>query len=365
VDKIKIGIIGCGQIADEKHLPGLTSLDNVECIAFCDTKQEIAQTLLSKYGTCDAKLYSDADRLFENKDIDVVHICTTSKSHAPLSIKAMEAGKHVMCEKPIASTLEEARTMIETAKRTKRKLTIGCQSRFRKDAKYLKQICERGDLGEIYYARALALRRRAVPTWLLVNKDEQGGGPLWDIGTHALDLTFWLMENFNPASVTGKVFHKLNKKENEPNIWKAWNPEKFVVEDSAFGFISMKNGAIVSLESSWALNILDEGEARTMLCGTNGGADMQDGLRINGTEFGIPYYKKPDFQKKLHQGLNVVDFTFRGHYEDSGLEEAKSWIDCIIQDTEPVVKPEQALVVAEVLGAVQESSKIGRPITFG
>ena len=107
---------------------------------------------------------------------------------------------------------------------------------------------ERGDLGEIYLGKANAIRRRAVPTWgVFLNEYEQGGGPLIDIGTHALDLTLWMMNNYEPESVMGQTFRRLADQKETGNAWGDWDPEKFTVEDSAFGFIRMKNGAVIEL----------------------------------------------------------------------------------------------------------------------
>ena len=126
----------------------------------------------------------------------MVHVLTPNRDHSYITVDALEAGKHVMCEKPMAINTAEAQKMIDAAKRTGKKLTIGYQNRFRPDSRYHKQVCEEGDLGEIYYARAQAIRRRAVPTWgVFLDEEKQGGGPLIDIGTHALDLTLWTMNN--------------------------------------------------------------------------------------------------------------------------------------------------------------------------
>jgi predicted dehydrogenase len=305
--KLRVGIIGCGGIANGKHMPSLAKLPNVEMVAFCDIIPARAEEAASKYGIDGAKVYEDYRVLLEHETLDVVHICTPNSSHAEITIASLEAGCHVMCEKPMAKTAAEAREMVATAKRTGKKLTIGYQSRFRSDSEYLKQTCERGDLGEIYLAKARAIRRRAVPTWgVFLDKEKQGGGPLIDIGTHALDLTLWMMDNYLPKYVVGTVFHKLNKRKNAANAWGPWDPEKFQVEDSAFGFIVMENGATIILESSWALNTLLEGEARTILHGTEGGADMEDGLRINGEEFGKLYTKKPSLGAK---GVAFYDGT--------------------------------------------------------
>ncbi|EFR96130.1 Gfo/Idh/MocA family oxidoreductase, partial [Listeria ivanovii FSL F6-596] len=135
------------------------------------------------------------------------------------------------------------------------------------------------------------------------------------------------------------------------------DPKKFTVEDSAFGFITMENGATIVLEASWALNTLDVGEARTSLSGTEGGADMEDGLRINGEAYSQMY------EKKIQLDADGVDF-YDGEGDDPALIEAEQWLDAILNNTEPVVKPEQALVVTQILEAIYESSKTGQPVYF-
>jgi len=165
------------------------------------------------------------------------------------------------------------------------------------------------------------------------------------------------MDNYEPKSVTGQVFHKLGDRENAANAFGPWNPEEFKVEDSAFGFITMKNGATIILESSWAINMVDIGEARTMLCGTEGGADMTNGLRINGEKNSRLYDTKIDL------GAGGVAF-YDGKVENEAVREARTWIEAIIEDKEPVVKPEQALVVTEILEAIYESAKTGKAVYF-
>lgn len=270
----------------------------------------------------------------------------------------MEAGKHVLCEKPMAKTSAEAKDMLEAAERTGKKLTIGYDNRFRPDSQHLHKVASRGDLGEIYFAKAHAIRRRAVPTWgVFLDEEKQGGGPLIDIGTHALDLTLWMMNNYKPKSVMGNVYYKLGKKGNAANAWGPWDPEKFTVEDSTFGFITMENGATITLEASWALNTLDVDEAKCSLSGTEGGADMKDGLRINGEDMGNL------FETKVELGAGGVAY-YDGATESHADLEARLWVDSIINDTEPVVKPEQAYVVTQILEAIYESAKTGKAVYF-
>ncbi len=303
-------------------------------------------------------MFTDYRELLAKAGLDVVHVCTPNDSHAEITIAALEAGSHVMCEKPMAKTAEQARAMLEAAKCTGKKLSIAYQNRFRNDSLYLKSVCENGELGDIYLGKALAIRRRAVPTWgVFLDEEKQGGGPLIDIGTHALDLTLWLMDNYEPKSVMGLVFHKLGSRKNAANDFGSWDPEKFTVEDSAFGYITMKNGATIILESSWALNVVEKGEAKTLLCGTEGGADMKDGLRINGEKNSRLY------ETKIDLSTGGVAF-YSGASETEAFCEAKAWVAAILEDKEPLVKPEQALVVTEILEAIYESAKTGRAVYF-
>ncbi|MEY2193853.1 Gfo/Idh/MocA family protein [Neobacillus sp. BF23-41] len=355
---VKVAIIGCGGIANGKHLPSLAKLKNVELVAFCDVLVERAEKAAAEYGAPNAKIYEDYQELLLDKSIEVVHVLTPNDSHAEISVAALDSGKHVMCEKPMAKSSEEARLMLEAAKRSGKKLTIGYNNRFRPDSQHLHKVCERGDLGEVYYAKAHAIRRRAVPTWgVFLDEEKQGGGPLIDIGTHALDLTLWMMNNYKPKSVMGTTYHKLSQKKDAANAWGPWDPEKFTVEDSAFGFITMENGATIVLESSWALNSLDVDEAKCSLSGTEGGADMKDGLRINGESFGKLY------TTNVELGAGGVAF-YDGNSETDADLEARLWIDNIINDTEPVVKPEQAFVVTQILEAIYESAKNGKAVYF-
>ena len=357
-EKLKVAIIGCGGIAKGKHLPSLAKLEQVELVAFCDIIVERAEQAAEKYGVAGAKVYEDYQELLQDKSIQVVHVCTPNDSHANISIAALEAGKHVMCEKPMAKTAADARRMVEAAERTGNKLTIGYNNRFRTDSMYLKQMCDAGELGDIYYAKAHAIRRRAVPTWgVFLDGEKQGGGPLIDIGTHALDLTLWLMNNYEPKAVLGSTFHKLSQKENAANAWGPWDPKKFTVEDSAFGMITMKNGATIVLESSWALNTLDVKEAKSTLCGTEGGADMEDGLRVNGEKHSRL------FKNNIQLDVGGVDF-YDGKKDNMQDTEIRLWIDAVLNDKQPIVTPQQACVVSEILEAIYKSAETGEAVYF-
>lgn len=351
---VRVGIIGCGGIANGKHMPSLKQLPCVQMVAFCDIIEERAEKARREYGTPDAAVYTDYRRLLEDKTIDVVHVCTPNRAHSFITVDALHAGKHVMCEKPMAINAAEAEKMLKAARETGKLLTIGYQSRQRADAQYMKNECLAGTFGDIYYAKATALRRRAVPTWgVFLNEYEQGGGPLIDIGTHALDLTLWMMDNYKPKYCLGQTFHKLNNDTEQGNAWGNWDPQKFTVEDSAFGMVVMENGAVINLDSAWALNMLDVREAVTTICGTKAGGDMNDGLRINGIRQNSQYVFKPSFSAA---GAAYFDGVMSS---DPSLLEAAQWIDAVINDKQPCVLPEQAFTVTRILEGIYTSAKTG------
>ena len=358
MSRLRIGIIGCGGIANGKHLPSLKAINRADIVAFCDLIPERAEKACAEYGAEGAKTYTDYHRLLEDKSIDVVYVLTPNRMHAQVSIDALNAGKHVMCEKPMAKCAADARLMVKAAQETGKKLTIGYQHRHKASAQYLKSIIGRGDLGDMYYAEALAVRRRGTPNWgVFLNEYEQGGGPLIDIGTHSLDLTLYLMNNYRPRMVVGTTYKKVENPE-MGNPWGGWPEGANTMEDAAFGFIVMENGATINLEATWALNTIEPiPEGSTQLCGSKAGAQIKGGVSINKAEFGRLIEIRPDMSAG---GVAFYD----GVKETPAITEQMRWLDAIENDTDPVVLPEQACVVSEILEAIYKSARTGQPVYF-
>ncbi|MDO4285251.1 MAG: Gfo/Idh/MocA family oxidoreductase [Eubacteriales bacterium] len=366
--KLQVGIIGCGGIANQKHFPSLKSqADKCEMVAFCDILAERAEKAAKEYGTADAKVYEDYRELLADPDIDLVHVLTPNVAHCDIVVAAFEAGKHVLCEKPMAHTTEAAQKMMDAWKKSGKKFTIGYQNRFRKDTQMLHKACAEGDLGDIYFAKAHAIRRRAVPTWgVFPDKSKQGGGPLIDIGTHALDITLWMMNNYEVESVSGSVFEKLGHLQSatEGNMFGPWDPEKFEVEDSAFGYIKMKNGATIFLEAAWAINMKDSREAATTLCGTKAGAEIIGGMSKDGG-YELIFNKTSHgelTQEQLSQGGSIAFFSGKSDKEE--VLECEQWMNAILNDTEPLVKPQEAFMVTKILDNIYQSARLGHEIKF-
>ncbi len=362
--KLQIAIIGCGGIANNKHMPALKQLaDYGVMTAFCDIVEERAAKAAKEFGTADAKIYTDYKKLLNDTSIDVVHVLTPNVAHCPVTVAAFEAGKNIMCEKPMAHCSADARKMLDAWKKSGKKFTIGYQNRFRNEVQTLHKACEAGELGDIYFAKAHAIRRRAVPTWgVFPNKALQGGGPLIDIGTHALDITLWMMNNYRPKLVDGSVFFKMADKF-DGNMFGPWNPKTFEVEDSAFGFIKMENGATIFLEASWALNVLDSREAATTLCGTEAGAEIRSGMSYKDNELIFNRAKNGNLmEERISSGGNIA--YFEGAGSEPGYLEAKQWLLSIINNTQPLVKPEQAFTITQILEAIYTSNSTGKPVVF-
>ena len=356
---VKVGIIGCGGIGQNKHMPSLSKIENVQIVAFCDLIEERAQMCKEKFGTPDAFVCTDYKELLAIPDIEVVHVLTPNREHAQITVDALHAGKHVMCEKPMAKTAEGARQMVAAAKETGKKLAIGYQHRMKPQARYAKEYIETGALGEIYYANCYAIRRRGTPNWgVFLDEEAQGGGPIIDIATHSLDLTLYLMNNYEPEMVVGKT-HKSLEHPEAGNIWGDNGVSTTALEEAACAFIRMKNGATIMLETSWALNTdepIEEGSC--VLCGSKAGLSLKNNnLRVNKVELG-------------RQVVTSVDCSAGGvaFYDGASMSpadaEARAWIDAIVNDTEQIVKPEQACVVSEILEAIYVSSKTGKPVFF-
>lgn len=367
--KHKAGIIGCGGIAHQKHLPALiNAADRVEIVMLCDLLTERAEEAAKKYNLPGAKICTDYREVLNNPEIEIVYVLTPNVSHCEISVAAFEAGKHVLCEKPMAASAADAEKMMAAWKKSGKFFTIGYQNRYRPDSMTLKRLCDEGELGEIYYAQAHALRRRGVPTWgVFTDKSKQGGGPLIDIGTHSLDLTLWFMDNYEPKTVTGVTFAKLGNTlppGKQGNPMGVWNEKAYDVEDAAFGFVTMKNGSLITIDASWIINSTEERCASSTLCGTIAGAELTG---VGGRNDHKLYLNKIMGGKQVDIEANTsaggVDL-FPGRQINSSDIECKVWLDAIEGKGDLIVKPEQAFAVTKILDAVYESAKSGRQVVF-
>ncbi|HRF61002.1 MAG TPA: Gfo/Idh/MocA family oxidoreductase [Fimbriimonadaceae bacterium] len=346
--KLKIGLIGTGGIAVGCHMPGYASIpDQCEMVAACDVNREAATKAAEKFGI--ARVTTDYKELLADPEIDAVSVTTPNAFHMQPTIDALRAGKHVLCEKPLAMNADEARAMCRAAKESGKLLQVALQTRFGGPARFMRTFIDNGHLGDVYYARAWALRRRGVPHWgVFIDKEKQGGGPLIDIGVHILDFTLYLMGYPKPVAASGKTWDILGKDPTIANFWGEYDRTKFTVEDFAAGFIRFDNGAVVTLESSFMANM--EGDPfQTQLFGTKAGAIVR-GWGDNP----VRIFKEIDRQFFELNPQNVPQV------ESSHTAEVQAFVRAILDGGPSPVPGEHGLILNAIFDALYKSSETGR-----
>ena len=345
MEKISIGIIGSGGIARGAHLPNYQKMDQVDILAVADINLETAKKAGEDYDV--PHIFTDYEELLKIEEIDAVSICTPNAFHASPSIAALQMGKHVLCEKPMAVNAQEGAAMVEAAKETNKILQIGLASRFTPQSEYLKGVIESGRLGEIYYGRAVSMRRRGIPSWgVFIRKDMSGGGTLYDIGVHAIDHVIWLMGAPKPVSAFGAAMTKFGHRHDVINSWGPWDVENFDVDDFAAGSVRFENGALLTIESAWASNIEDIGGS--FILGTDGGVHV----------IGDKVYEQRN--GKLAETPLQLPSGGSGHQI-----EIERFIEAIRNDLPSPVDPEEVLNVQKIMDAIYQSSETEQSVTIG
>ena len=248
---LKVGIIGAGGIARGAHLtPGWLAVPDAKVVAVCDIHEPTARKLAEDFDI--PKVFTDFNELLELGEVDCVDICTPNKFHTPAVLGALKAGKHVLCEKPLAVSTAEILEMKAVLAKTDRLLMTAQHMRYTPEAAAIKSWVDAGSLGEVYHARVNATRRNLLPINPgFIDPKLSGGGPCMDIGVHALDTALWLMNFPKPVRVTGRAHTNFAKGFDIPGGWGEWDRTLFGVEDFASGYIHFSNGSTMVLEASW------------------------------------------------------------------------------------------------------------------
>lgn len=332
MQKVKIAVVGLGTVGQSVHLPILSKIPEVEIVAVCDIEASKAEFVAKKYEI--PRYYTDLDEMLkEEEEVVGVDICTSTFSHMDAAIAALEARKHVLVEKPLARTYEEAHRIVASAKKNQRKLMVGMNNRFRPDSMILKSMIQGGELGKIFYAKAGWLRKLKSSNPWLTRKEQSGGGVVLDLGIVMFDLAFWLM-GFPEAKEVLASNYSHNTKG---------------VEDSSVMFIKMKNGSTLTIESSWSF----ETESDFYYCdcfGTDGGGSLNP-FRI---------------LKRMHG--NLVNVTPASHetpqtlYWKSYDNELKHWIGSLRGLHLMLSTGEEALHRMKIVDAIYQSAKKGKSI---
>ncbi|HTL52436.1 MAG TPA: Gfo/Idh/MocA family oxidoreductase, partial [Planctomycetota bacterium] len=251
--RIGIGVVGAGGIAGT-HITGYKAVPGAELVAICDVVPGKAEAVAKEHGFKHA--FTDYNEMMKLKEIDAVSVCTPNAFHKGPTLAALKAGKHVLCEKPIALNAVEGAEMVAAAKKAKKKLQIGLHFHFDPRVQALKRFINEGAVGRAYYTRVQALRVRGIPTWgVFTNKKLQGGGPVVDIGVHMLYAAMYLLGFPKPVSVSGQTFNFIGTAKPSYGAWGLWDHTKFEIEDSAMAFVRFENGHVLVLETSFTANI--------------------------------------------------------------------------------------------------------------
>ena len=348
-DKIKIGLIATGGIAQWAHIPGyLEASDECEIVWACDIKEDLMNEIADKYDIPNRSV--DYRDILADPTVDAVSVMTPNLLHMQPTIDALEAGKHVLCEKPMSMNAEQSKAMCRAAEKSGKILQIGLQQRFTGPGQWMKKYIDGGNMGDIYYARAQALRRRGVPGWgVFIDKEKQGGGPLIDIGVHILDFTLYLMGYPTPVSATGKTWDMLGKDPNIVNLFGDYDRTKFTVEDMAVGFIRFDNGAVITLESSFMANIDSSDPYNTQLFGTKGGAEVSFYK-----EKGVKIYTEANQQLMDITPANMLDVPYPHRLE------IKAFLEAIREGKESPVPGRCGLILNAVFDALYKSAQTGK-----
>ena len=343
---INVGVIGCGGISLH-HLQRLQQIPDVHVTVACD----IDPVALTRF-SLEAKIpkrrrYRRFQSVLRIQELDAVLICLPNYLHAPVSISAMEAGKDVFCEKPMATSYIEAKQMVATSKRTKQMLFIGLQNRFRTEAQALKRRVEADDLGQIYYAKCRYLRRSGIPGWgsWFTQHALAGSGPLYDIGVHVLDLACWFMSNFQPATAYAVSYAKFGPRQEGLGGWGAHDLMGiFDVEDFTTALLRMENGATISLDVSWASHI-DQSDFSLQVLGDQAGFDLE-----SATLFTREYNDEIDKHLQLTR-------------RDPHLLELKHFIECLQGHKTPLIRLDEMLGLQKALEMISRSSRENRLVS--
>ncbi len=342
--KFRIAFIGCGGIA-QTHATALKSFPEVEIVAGVDIVKSRLDNFQEKWGV--NRLYTDWKKMLKEVQPDAVTVCTPNGMHSAPTIDALNAGCHVIVEKPMAMTPAECEKMIAAAKKNKKKLTIGFQYRYHPYTQYLKSAADAGRYGDVKFVRCEALRRRGIPNWgVFGQKHLQGGGPMIDIGVHVIEMAHYVMGSPKPVAATGNVFTFLgNKPSKVVSQWPNWDYKTYTVEDMAIGHIRFENDAILHIEASFVAHIPND-IWNFKLMGTTGGCNW-DPPEVYSDVDGYMVNQKPGFLPQLS------DFPalFR--------MKLQNFIEACTKGTPQTAPGEAGLAVQKILDGVYRSSTAG------
>src|SRR6266496_4557711 len=344
-DKLRCAVIGAGGIGAE-HLQSLTTCHRAAAVAIAEVSPQRSREPCARYNV--PRSYADYRELLEQPDIDAVTIALPNHLHGPVAIEALKSRKHVLLEKPMATSAKEAAKIVEVAKNMKRTLMVAQTLRFNRHTQAAKAIMERGELGEVYHARCFWRRRSGIPrigSWF-TQKKFAGGGCLYDLGVHLLDACLHLLKDFEVASVSGQTFAKFGPRGLGEMDWgrSEVDPKRpFDVEDYAVALLRLKSGRTLAMEVGWAC--FQNLETR------------EYGIDLLGTNAGLSLYPAKLYRNTL-DGQETIQFNASkvAHSEDR----VHHFVSCVLDGRKLLVPPEESFKVQQILDAIYSSAQSGK-----
>lgn len=347
---INVAVIGCGNIANSAHIPSYMENKNAKIKYFCDIIEERAQDAVKKYECGQA--ITDYMVALNDPEIDAVSVCTPNDVHAKISIEALNAGKHVLCEKPSARTYEEALTMQEAQKRTGKTLNIGVVNRFNDGVNVIKRMIDEGELGDIFHVYVSFRAGRSIPGLggAFTTKKIAGGGALIDWGVHFLDIVMYCCGDPLPVTVSGEAFSKLGCDMPNYTYTSMWaGPPNLAgtydVDDSVTALIRTK-GPVITMNGAWAQNIFED-ELFIDFMGDKGGIRLKYGA---------------DFKFYTTKGGAMIEctptFKSSGHFQ----HEIDAFVDCIQTGKKLPSHIDTAIITSKLMQAIYDSADAHREI---
>jgi len=348
VTRVKIGIIGTGSIA-RFHLDAYARNPEVELVAVSDLNLDRAQSAAEKYGVSHA--YGDPKELLADPEIHGVSICTWNDSHAGWAIAAIEAGKHVLVEKPMCRTYAEAVEVQKAVAASDRILQVGFVRRHSPNARVLKTFIDNDDLGEVYYAKASLIRRVGNPGGWFADKAISGGGPLIDVGVHVVDLCWYLMGSPTAVAVSANSYHHLGNRANITTIPRYqvsdYDPSTNSVEDMVNALVRFENGASMLVEASYSLHATKD-SIGVSIFGDKGGADLEPRLEISTEKYGSVVNLIPQ--------ISSVTFELESGFSN----EIGNFVDSIQGRAVSVAPVSHGVEISKILDGIYASAEAGR-----
>ena len=315
--ELRVGVVGIGW-AGQQHLKAYHDLDGVRIVSLAGMEQDLRDSLQAEYSIPNA--FADWNGMLDHGGLDAISVAVPTFLHAPIAIAALERGIHVLSEKPIARNAIEGQAMVDAARKAGRVLDVAFNHRRRGDIQALKEVIDDGGLGRPYYAKASWLRRSGIPTlgsWF-TNPELAGGGPLADIGVHALDYALHLLGEPKVLAVSAATHSELGPQgRGGGNRYTAQaTSHAFEVEDFASAFLRLEGGRTLLLEAAWATYRETDDLLDFTIYGTDGGAE----LKVQGAPF-PPVGQLRVFTDKDGESADYVPTVLPGRAHDAVVED--------------------------------------------